>query len=173
MDESPAYGLSGTVGDASKECVSILSRMHVSVCFEIALLTNMSRPSVTKAANPNAKTWVYRNIVKALPWFTDVRIKLNDPRYSGWFLPVKGNAAVLYHDTRQTWPGNCGRVECGEYLWDHRNQSLRAFIVDTIVGGPDAMGNAAIDGLFLDVRLAIILLFTTLCCPPAELACFV
>jgi hypothetical protein len=35
------------------------------------------------------------------------------------------------------------------YLWDHRNESLRAFLVDTIIGGPDAMGNKNIDGLFL------------------------
>ena len=36
------------------------------------------------------------------------------------------------------------------YLWDHRNESLRAFLVDTIIGGPDAMGNKNINGLFLD-----------------------
>ena len=35
----------------------------------------------TKAANPKTKVWVYRNLVKALPWFTDVRVKINDPQY--------------------------------------------------------------------------------------------
>lgn len=40
----------------------------------------------TKDACPQAKTWVYRNTVKALPWFTSVREKLDDPQYSGWFL---------------------------------------------------------------------------------------
>jgi hypothetical protein len=31
-----------------------------------------------KAANPDSNVWVYRNIVKALPWFSDVRKKIND-----------------------------------------------------------------------------------------------
>lgn len=31
--------------------------------------------------------FVYRNIVKALPWFSSVREKLLDPAYSGFFLP--------------------------------------------------------------------------------------
>lgn len=57
-----------------------------------------------------------RNIVKALPWFTDVRVKLEDPQYHGWFLHRKDNASALYFDTRQTVPGDCGGVTCGEYL---------------------------------------------------------
>lgn len=55
-----------------------------------------------------------------------------------------------FHDHEQTIPGDCGGVDCGEYLYDHRNESLRAFLVDTIIGGPDAMGNPNIDGLFLE-----------------------
>ena len=42
------------------------------------------------------------------------------------------------------------RAGMGRYLWDHRNESLRAFLIDTVIGGPDAMGNKDIDGLFLD-----------------------
>ena len=34
-----------------------------------------------KAACPQAKTWVYRNFVKALPWYSSVREKLSDPAY--------------------------------------------------------------------------------------------
>ena len=154
---------------------------------------------------------MYRNLVKALPWFSDVRAKINDPAYSGWFLhTAHGQGSGYYHDSEQTPHGDCGGVVCGEYLWDHRNQSLRAFLVDTIIAGtcplcplcrrahtymcmcmrrgasvlrppaaaggggvtltchvtvldavqtptprgthagPDAMGNPAIDGLFLD-----------------------
>ena len=61
--------------------------------------------------------WVYRNSVKALPWFTSVREKLEDKRYWGWFLSNKnctnekkeylcGDQATnnLYHDFLQT-PG--------------------------------------------------------------------
>ena len=43
--------------------------------------------AATKAVNPDAKVFVYRNIVKALPWFDQVREKLEDPQYWGWFLP--------------------------------------------------------------------------------------
>jgi hypothetical protein len=68
--------------------------------------------------------------------------------------PCEFQVSALYHDV---YPGispvgDCGGVTCGEYLYDHRNESLRAFIVDTIVGGPDAMGNDAVNGIFLDVR---------------------
>ena len=87
--------------------------------------------------------------MKALPWFRDVRVKLQDPRYSGWFLHRKDNASALYYDTGQTTPGDCG-VACGEYLYDHRNESLRKFIVDVVVGGSDAMASPYVDGLFLD-----------------------
>ena len=31
-----------------------------------------------KAQNPTAKVFVYRNIVKALPWYTEVRELLQD-----------------------------------------------------------------------------------------------
>ena len=34
--------------------------------------------------------FVYRNLVKALPWFTSVREKIMDPAYSGWFLQFSG-----------------------------------------------------------------------------------
>ena len=38
------------------------------------------------AASPGSTYWVYRNGVKALPWFASVRVKLNDPAFSRWFL---------------------------------------------------------------------------------------
>eukprot|EP01084_Bolivina_argentea_P134702 237517_1 len=51
----------------------------------------LTQVKAIKAINPSTKTWVYRNLVKALPWFTDVREKLIDPNYSGWFLKFKSN----------------------------------------------------------------------------------
>ena len=48
-----------------------------------------------KAANPLSTPFVYRNLVKALPWFTEVRVKLEDPAYSGFFLHFKPNST--YH----------------------------------------------------------------------------
>lgn len=73
---------------------------------------------MTKALNPAAKVFVYRNVVKALPWFRSVREKLDDPAYAGWFLrfdPAKKSYKVpncapenaskcspFYHDQEQT-----------------------------------------------------------------------
>jgi len=78
--------------------------------------------AMTKAANNDTKVFVYRNMVKALPWYKAVREKLVDPDYSGFFLPFKCNASAsdpkvlpreggchvprqgtpLYHDQEQT-----------------------------------------------------------------------
>jgi len=79
---------------------------------------------------------VYRNAVKALPWLTSVRVKLEDPAYHSWFLkfgpPTVGNGwhvpqcdnnyspplcTDLYHDQEQTpgYPsgdGNCAPPAC-------------------------------------------------------------
>lgn len=79
-----------------------------------------------KAKNPTAKVFVYRNIVKALPWYTEVRALLQDQSTWGFFIPYahcrtatgdyvcKNNVtgaidatANLYHDEEQT-PGWTG-----------------------------------------------------------------
>jgi hypothetical protein len=44
-----------------------------------------------RAVNPSARVFVYRNLVKALPWFSAVREKIMDPAYSGWFLRFSGS----------------------------------------------------------------------------------
>ena len=43
-----------------------------------------------KAQNPTAKVFVYRNIVKALAWYTEVRKLLQDQSYWGFFIPYAG-----------------------------------------------------------------------------------
>ena len=50
-----------------------------------------------KEACPQAKTWVYRNFVKALPWYTSVREKLEDPQYAGWFLKFDPDNTTAYN----------------------------------------------------------------------------
>jgi len=49
----------------------------------------VTQAAMVKAVNPDAKVWVYRNLVKALPWYSSVREKMLDPAYAGWFLPFK------------------------------------------------------------------------------------
>jgi hypothetical protein len=36
------------------------------------------------------RVWAYRNTIKALNWYTAVRVKLDDPRYASWFTLFKG-----------------------------------------------------------------------------------
>jgi hypothetical protein len=72
----------------------------------------------TKKSSPETRVFVYRNLVKALPWFSSVRKKLDDSQYSGFFLPFKAKGpyhvppcttqnnrtkcSVFYHDQEQT-----------------------------------------------------------------------
>jgi len=118
------------------------------------LLTTQAQ--MTKKINPETHVWVYRNIVKALPWFSAVRAKLEDPRYWGFFLHYKnatGNTATtnLYHDFGQTPSGDCGvGVQCGEYLFDHRNSSLREWLINEVLVSQNGVLNPAIDGFFFD-----------------------
>ena len=49
--------------------------------------------------------------------------------------------------------GSCSSSGCdsglnptGEYLFDHRNESVRAFIVDELINGPTGLGDPANSG---------------------------
>lgn len=142
----------------------------------------------TRRSDCHKKVWVYRNGIKALPWFTSVREKLEDPAYSGFFIKFNGTTAAngtiptahvpacdshfspakcssLYHDQVQTpqypkgslldgscsKPCDCGLVPCGEYVFDHRNGTmLQQWFVDEYFGGDTALGNANVDGFYID-----------------------
>ena len=63
--------------------------------------------------SPATRVFVYRNIVKALPWFSAVRAKLADSRYAGWFLPFKNGVQGSYSPRGTGWSrladGPCAR----------------------------------------------------------------
>jgi hypothetical protein len=128
-----------------------------------------------KAVNPRTHVWVYRQLVKALPWYREVGEKMADPRYSGWFLPFRkggasdlrngswhvppctgGLCSNLYHSQDQVQPNSCNGtcdcsgVPCGEYLWDMRNASLREWIVREHIMGEQGMANANVSGFYFD-----------------------
>jgi hypothetical protein len=87
----------------------------------------VAQAGLVHSINEDAKVWVYRNLVKALPWYESVREKIVNPQYAGFFLPFKKGGSVngawhvsdctkslvgnpekcttLYHDTEQT-PSN-------------------------------------------------------------------
>jgi hypothetical protein len=118
--------------------------------------TLLAQAEATHALNPAAKQFVYRNAIKALPWFSSVREKLEDRAWWGWFLPFANCTAHtcgpnatqnLYHDFEQTPRGDCGAgVECGEYLFDLRNSSLREWLRGDYILGPTGLGSPAIHG---------------------------
>jgi hypothetical protein len=99
--------------------------------------------AINAASGGKTACWVYRNGIKALPWHASVRKLLEDKAQWGLFMPLKGcmpqpgnyicgpNATQnLFHDFEQTPKGDCGvGVECGEYVFDHRNASVRDFFL--------------------------------------------
>ena len=119
----------------------------------------------------------FSDLVKALPWYTAVWTKLADPAFDGWFLKFSGAnnyhvpacdsnydpplCSHHYHDNDQT-PGHprgdgdcaapcdCGGVPCGEYLWDHRNASLRTYILNEVVLGLNGLQNENVSGVYFD-----------------------
>ena len=100
----------------------------------------ITQARMVKAKNPRVRTFVYRNLVKALPWYSQVREKLGDEAYAGWFLRFRdypaanasyhvpaftaGLCSGFYHDQDQT-PHHphgdgscvdecdCGAIPCG------------------------------------------------------------
>jgi hypothetical protein len=101
---------------------------------------------LTRSISPGTTVWVYRNSIKALPWYSSVREKLEDPAYGSWFLNFSGQGSYhvpvcdenynpplcsnMYHDQDQTpgFPhgdGDCaapacdtGSVPTGEYVFN-------------------------------------------------------
>ena len=120
-----------------------------------------------------------RNLVIAYAAFAEFREKIADPAYAGWFLPfspqnnesitprcsfnTRTNRSVcsdLFHTT-QPWDGvgmvrngemDCGEIPCGAYVFDHRNASLRRWLVDEfLMDSRRGMGNrSAMDGCMFD-----------------------
>jgi hypothetical protein len=50
------------------------------------LLVDQALLTKQHAGGKHVHVFVCRNIVKALPWFTSAREKLDDPAYEGFFL---------------------------------------------------------------------------------------
>ena len=75
---------------------------------------------MTKKANNNTKVFVYRNMVKALPWYKAVREKLVDPAYSGFFLPFRCNASAADHLPGE---GGCHVPRQGTLLYHDQDQT--------------------------------------------------
>jgi len=148
---------------------------HPMNCDELLI----NQVNMIKAVSPDTKVFKYFNFVKALPWYTYVQEKLTDPAYSGWFLKFANGinstyhsppcdksfdpplCSDYYHDQDQTpayphgdgscaEPCDCAGVPCGEYLFNHANDTLRDFLVNEVILGPTGLGNPNVSGFFLD-----------------------
>jgi hypothetical protein len=180
FDAYPALGRFGLVDYDWSNAKTYWANQSPMVCQGSML----QQAAQNKARTPSAKVFHYRNIVKALPWFEQVREKLLDPAYRGWFLPWRpglrnGTTAggQLYHDHEQTpgWPQpgggqpadgvchnhttppwgrgcDCGAgIPCGEYVFDHRNASLAAWLAGEYMNSSAfGLGNPLVDGFYLD-----------------------
>ena len=139
----------------------------------------MNQVQMTHAVSPSTRSFIYRNFVKALPWYTLVRTKITDPAYASWFMsfgpPTVGNGwhvplcTNLYHDQGQTpgYPhgdGDCdppgcdvGSVPVGEYLFDFRavnvsvnGQTFISWYIDEYFFGPTGAGSPLVGGFYVD-----------------------
>lgn len=92
-----------------------------------------------KRTAPDTKVWIYRNLAQAYAEFTQIREKLSDPNFQGWFVKFGANVtdddpdtprctknprsgkmlcSDLFHWRGQRPGGDCGDViPCG---WYHR-----------------------------------------------------
>eukprot|EP00656_Telonema_subtile_P006640 TRINITY_DN13077_c0_g1_i2.p1 TRINITY_DN13077_c0_g1~~TRINITY_DN13077_c0_g1_i2.p1 ORF type:complete len:153 (+),score=34.43 TRINITY_DN13077_c0_g1_i2:148-606(+) len=79
-------------------------------------------------AAPDTQIWIYRNLVIAYAEFNQVREKLEDPQYSGWFLPfgagnnesitprcdTSGHCSALFHTPSQRPGGDLSLIHISE-----------------------------------------------------------
>eukprot|EP01116_Phalansterium_solitarium_P001606 TRINITY_DN11420_c0_g1_i1.p2 TRINITY_DN11420_c0_g1~~TRINITY_DN11420_c0_g1_i1.p2 ORF type:complete len:487 (-),score=117.32 TRINITY_DN11420_c0_g1_i1:129-1589(-) len=98
-----------------------------------------------KAANPNTRVFVYRNMELALEWLASERRAMLNSSYAGFFLQYEhgtghGNGTVY----------NEPIPEGSQYFWDFRNKLVWQYWIDVIAGGPLATDNPWVDGIFTD-----------------------
>jgi hypothetical protein len=74
----------------------------------------LEEAKITKTNNPDSHVFVYRNLVKALPWFSSVRKILDDPAYAGFFL--RFNNPNGYHVPDCTTQN--GQTKCSNFYHD-------------------------------------------------------
>jgi hypothetical protein len=95
----------------------------------------LDQAAASKAHAPNTKIWIYRNLAQAYAEFGQIREKLEDPQFSGWFLKFdnatndekvtprcstnsrnKTLCSDLFHWSGQRPGGDCGDIiPCGWY----------------------------------------------------------
>jgi hypothetical protein len=128
-----------------------------------------------KKRKPDMRVFVYRNFAKALNWFESNRDALETN--PSWFFrfvqkpfhqPVctDSKCSQLYHDQLQTAqvpsPADphpdgacnvtcdCGKLPCGEYVWDVAQTAVQDYMINAVLFNETALGSKVVDGLFID-----------------------
>ena len=154
-------------------CVSVLARP----CLSLSVLSRpcLPRPdtatwagcrAAAAAANRTIFTWWNTSGTSGRCWFssewstppkpgTTSTLPVHEAGHVTGYRPAHGEAPpAVAVDPNTCVSGDCDcgdDIPCGEYLWDHRNQSLRTWLLDVfILGAGSALGNPAIDGFYFD-----------------------
>ena len=93
-----------------------------------------------KAKNPAARVFVYRNIVKALPWYLEVSQLLMDQQYWGYFIPYADCRTAAGEYVCQN--NVTGAVDAGANLYHDHEQTpgwTGGELRETGNGGPDGV----------------------------------
>jgi hypothetical protein len=126
--------------------------------------------AANRALGGSTRVGVYRNTIKALNWMTSVREKLDDPAYSGWFIPFGNGSNYTYqppacldqkcsdrwHDRAGVGGllhGDCGKAPCGGFVFDHRNSSFADWFVNGYIISNETILRPGVSELYLDDRL--------------------
>ena len=109
----------------------------------------LSQAKMVKALGTPTKVMVYKNLVKALPWYTDVRAKITNPAYSDWFLKFKdGVTGTDYHVPACTGKGTPDDPKkCSAFYHDPKTKRLN---IHTGMGAAQMLvtaGGAALRGV--------------------------
>ena len=125
LDEAAAYGI--VVYDWSHQKLQWANNRPMND--DELLLEQAERVLARDPGVPGEqpKVWVYRNKIKALPWIGQVREKLDDPAYAGWFVPFnssyRGRASNnSFHVPPCDWYGDevSGPPKCSRFYHDSR-----------------------------------------------------
>ena len=84
-----------------------------------------AQAKMVKAADIGLKTkvFVYRNMMKALPWYTSVRKIIVDPAYSGFFVPFMCNKSASDPKVLPDGEGGCHVPLQGSKLYHDQEQT--------------------------------------------------
>ncbi len=84
----------------------------------------VAQARLVKSHNPQAKVWVYRNLVKALPWYSTVRTALADPAKAGFFLKFKPGGTPHVPECTNSSSNPPGKAKCSQFYHDQQETPL-------------------------------------------------